>query len=119
MSSSATAKPPALRGDRSTEMPKVLRITPQEPFRFLSQTENPFRATFLHPARSTGETSRKKIDGATDANRDRHAERAVMHVDPFLLFRAAEADEEEIWLSAHDAIANFLVIHLQKLVKGW
>lgn len=114
----AGAQTPGLGGDGSAEIPEIVEITFGEAARFLGETKDPFGAAALHPARGASDFAREKIDGGADADGNRDAERAVMHVDPFFLLGAAETNKEEIGVGGLDALADFLVVHIEELVKG-
>jgi hypothetical protein len=60
----------------------------------------------------------QKINRPADAHAHRHAKRLVMHVDPLLLLRAAESNEEQIRLGRLDAPNDAFVIHLHERLKG-
>jgi hypothetical protein len=106
-----------LGGDGPAEVPKIFRVAAEQAFRLLGEPENPFRAALLHPKWGACEAAGEKIDSSSHANGNWNTEGAIMHVDPLFLLGATEADEEQIGLSAKNAIANLLVIHFKKLVE--
>src|SRR6185437_3814414 len=81
---------PQLDEQFPAEDPKVFEVSLEKAARFLGEPVNPFGADALHPHRRAFDGAGKKINGRADTRRDRHAERTVVHGDPFFLLRTAE-----------------------------
>ena len=108
---------PKLRREAQTEYPNVLAVPAIKAAGLLHQTENPLRSASLHPDRGTFDLAGQEINGRANSDSDGHPERAIIHRYPLLLFRTAERDKEEVRLRLENALADFLVIHLEQLIE--
>src|SRR5436189_265733 len=70
------------------------------------------------PLRGTGSAIAPEATASADADGTRHSEVAMVHVNPLLLFRRAERDEQDVGLCGADARGDFIVIEIEQLRVG-
>src|SRR5579872_5928591 len=84
-------------GKKAEEDRKVVDEVPlPEPPGLEEKAVKPLHAALLHPARGSAHTSGDHVEGATDAAADRDIQVLDMVLDPLLLKRCAECDEENV-----------------------
>ena len=78
--------------------PRALdQVSAIEPARLQQQAIRPFEPGVRDPARRPAEPPREKVEPRSDGERHRRPHRILISVDPELLFRGAEPDENDVW----------------------
>ena len=107
----------AVQGQEEKE--EILAVPAEQAARLLGQAVHPFQARALHPDRGAGEFPGHEIEARADADGTRHAEFAVVHVNPFFLLGRAQRDEQDVRLRGMYQGGDFLVVEVVQPRKGW
>src|SRR5262245_2825339 len=119
---SATAARPGLKlpplgKNPKTENPKIFKVPAKKPARFLEETEHPFQTVALHPKRRPCDAAGEEVNGRADPHAHRDSQLAVVHRNPFFLFRTAQTDEKQIRSCFRNATLDLVVVHLQQFAE--
>src|SRR5690606_24828013 len=74
----------------------VAQIPPPQPARFPHEPPHPLEPGLLHPDRRPPDAPGEKVEGCADADGNGNPVLAIAAIDPFLLLRRPEADQQNV-----------------------
>jgi hypothetical protein len=91
---------------------RVVCVARQEPQGLLRHTEQPFQLHRLNPPGGSAQLSRDHIERTANPNHDRGGQTILVPMNPDLLLRISEPDQDDLRLGLVDSSQQLFMIHV-------